>query len=58
MRKSKILRPPFPIDQPVRSSSPAVPIHEERKICIVEEKFAVESFDRYWYVVFPSDEIQ
>lgn len=58
MRKSKSLGPTFPINQPVRSSAPAVSVNEEGKFRIMEEKLAIEALDGDWNNVFTSDKIQ
>lgn len=48
----------FPIDAPVRPSSPAVPVNEEGEVGIMEEELAIESFDRDGDYVFAGDEIE
>lgn len=58
MGQSEALRASFPVDEPVLSGSPAVPVDKEREIRVVEKEFAIESFDGYRYIVFPFDKIQ
>ena len=58
MREGKCLRTAFPIYYPVRSRPPAVPIHEEREVSIVEKELAIEALDRDRNDVFASDKIE
>ena len=58
MGQCKSLRFAFPRDEPVRSSSPSIPIDEERKFRVVQEEFPVEPFDGNGHVVLAGDEIQ
>lgn len=58
MREGKSLRPTFPIYDPVRSRPPTVPIHKEREVSVVEQKFTIEPFDRDRNDILASDEIE
>lgn len=59
VRKCEALRLPFPIDPPVWSRSPTIAVNKERKLGIIEKKFAVETLDMYWPdIFFTCDEIQ
>ena len=58
MGEGKGLRPTFPVYDPVRSRSPTIPIHKEREVSVVEQKFTVEPFDRDRNDIFASDEIE
>ena len=51
-------RPPFPIDEPIRSRSPAVAVDEEGEVRVVQEKLAVEAFNRDWVIVFTGDKVK
>src|SRR4051812_46374909 len=48
VRECKALWLTFPVDSPVRSCTPTIPIDKEREIGVVEEKFAVETLDVDW----------
>lgn len=58
MREGKGLRPTFPIYHPVRSRPPTISIHKERKVSVVEKKFAIEPFDRDRNDILASDEVE
>ncbi len=58
MRQREIHRLSFPADEPIRPSSPPVAVDEERELRIVQEKFAVESFDGDGHVVLAGDKVQ
>ena len=58
MRECESLRSAFPIYHPVRSRPPTISIYEERKISVVEKKFAIEPLDRDRDDVFASDKIE
>lgn len=42
MRQGKIIRPTFPVDDPIRPRPPAVAVDKEGKVGIMQEKFAIE----------------
>jgi len=46
------LRLTFPINSPIRSSSPTIAVNEERELGIIEEEFAIESLNVYWSNAF------
>lgn len=58
MREREGLWPSFPIDQPIWSGSPSIPVDKERKVRIMEEKFAVEPFNRDRDDILASDEVK
>ncbi len=58
MREGKGLRPTFPIYNPVRSRPPAISIHKEGEVSVVEKEFAIEPFDRNGDDIFASDKIK
>jgi hypothetical protein len=35
----------FPLDPPIRSCPPAVPVHEETEVGVVEKKFCIKTLD-------------
>jgi hypothetical protein len=41
----KCLRRSFPPDHPIWSCPPAVPVHEETEVGVVEKKFSMETLD-------------
>src|SRR5580698_3494481 len=41
--KRKGLRRSFPLDPPIRSCQPAIPVHEETEVGVAEKKFSVET---------------
>ena len=49
----------LPADLPLRTRAPAVPVHEEGKVRVVEQEVAVQALDVYRLDVFPSrDKVQ
>jgi hypothetical protein len=42
VNERKSLRPSFPLDHPIRSCPPAVPVHEETEVGVAEKKFSFE----------------
>lgn len=57
MGERKRLRPAFPRDQPVGSSSPSIAVDEEGEFVVVEEEFAVETLDGDGDYVLAGDEV-
>jgi hypothetical protein len=52
--KRKGLRRSFPLDPPIRSCPPAVPVHKETEVGVVEKKFSTETLDVNGFDVFPA----
>ena len=53
------LRRTLPLDFPVRSRAPAIPIYKEAEIRVVQEELPVQSFDVDRFdILFPSHEIK
>jgi len=48
----KGLRRSFPLDPPIRSCLPAVPVHEETEVGVVEKKFSTKTLDVNGFNVF------
>lgn len=45
VRERERVRLPLPVDLPVRARAPAVPVHEEGEVGVVEQEVAVEALD-------------
>jgi hypothetical protein len=50
--KRKGLRRSFPLDPPIWSCPPAVPVHEETEVRVVEKEFSAEALDVNGFGVF------